>query len=338
MKRYFFPLLILFLFVLYYFPILHETPDTNQNKGLTEEPTLMSDMDKVYPLPVSGYEHYIGKPIEDYQSRYGEPDSVVSNEDGTQWWSYSETVEEYLQLEVSDSLIQSIFVLGDQVNTGSLRIGMSRENVFDETQLAKHFYFDHENRSYHLTLSTKNMELFPLVEFENNSFAVLYFYPETDIIYAIRFLTYDKIMQLNYYFIEDMNSQMDEVDIIRKDIHRNDQINQLHLQEYFSIIRVKNNLEPYLSSEELENIADSLANDLGSNQLLYKELSPYKKSEIDDSTYLLKYISGNQIYDSAMQLGLFYAIQENREMLLNEEYKEFIIKVKDDDLFIVIKE
>ncbi|QII82686.1 CAP-associated domain-containing protein [Jeotgalibaca arthritidis] len=332
--------LLFFLLALYYIPIFMSSPDYSQPKIETNQQTMSLEIDGVYPLPVSGYEHYLGQSVADYQSRYGDPEHMITSEQDpqTSWWSYLENSHEYVQIEVNNQEIQSIFVLGDAINTGSLKIGMSRENVLDETQLGEQFMFSHSDRMYRLTLSKRNMKLFPLVEFDNQSFAILYFYPDCDEIYAIRYLTYEKILGLNYYFIEEMNSDEEGISIKNRNRLANDQINQAMLEEYINVLRLNANLAPYPHIDEGRSIVNDLLRDDTIDFQSYKELTSYRHPEFPDQAFKLKYMSGTQVYDPAMKFGLFYSTKENQRIVLNENNQDMSIAIEDDNLLLFVNE
>ncbi len=53
--------LLFFLLALYYIPIFISSPDYSQPKIEMSQQTMSLEIDGVYPLPVSGYEHYLGQ-------------------------------------------------------------------------------------------------------------------------------------------------------------------------------------------------------------------------------------------------------------------------------------
>jgi len=57
--------------------VRHEQTDFDENAG--------------YPLPVTGYESYIGQPISAYTAKHGEPVRIGKAYGDSEWWTFGTT-------------------------------------------------------------------------------------------------------------------------------------------------------------------------------------------------------------------------------------------------------
>ena len=143
---------------------------------------------------------------------------------------------------------------------------------------------------------------------------------------------------LNYYFIEEMNSDEEGISIKNRNRLANDQINQAMLEEYINVLRLNANLAPYPHIDEGRTIVNDLLRDDTIDFQSYKELTSYRHPEFPDQAFKLKYMSGTQVYDPAMKFGLFYSTKENQRIVLNENNQDMSIAIEDDNLLLFVNE
>lgn len=332
-----FVLSVLFLFSLYYLPIFVEQQEMPAPKGTKEEiqEKTMDVDDRVYPMPVSGYEHYMNEPVEQYVARYGEPARIAPSGLGTEWWTYDTEPGKYVQLEVKDNTIYSIFVLGNQINTGPFRIGMSRENVYDETELAKEFVFTEEGKEYYLSLSAQEWKWFPLIQFENETFLMIFIHPENNEIYGLHYVSPQQLRDLNFYTV--VNTETEEAEPVMEVPVQSPAVlaeKERQLYSYIEISRLNQNLPSLEPSTELNELAEEMTEELGKGELTFEEMPP--TDEVDQEVESL-YISGDRIFDTPTQFGLLFSNKNNRKVLKEPSFQSIALKVIDDDLLFLLK-
>lgn len=345
MKRRILFLFPLFLFLLYYGPIAWENfqkePAIVMERPATEEDQRTNE--DIHPLPVTGFEHYIGNPIDAYVERHGEPNRIGPSGSGGEWWIYGSEQQDYVQVEVKNDIIQSLFVLGKNVNTGSLRVGMTRENVYDETALAKIFSFDVDGTPYHLTLYDKEREMFPLIKFENNSFVMLFFHPDTGEIYGLRYLSPETLLHTNYYHVTGEEEEEYIPRIVEKAPEIVEEEKQEQLISFFSIMRRQAGKESLLSTDQMNRLADDISDTVGKNQLTFGEIivenekGDFNQEEPYASIKEMEYIIGKEVYDTPTQFGMFMLESKNRKLLLDSEAEEIGLKTMGDDFLLLLR-
>lgn len=317
------------MFILYYFPIVYDEVWRNplqETKQLRVEIN-QKEKNDVHPLPVMGFEHYIGLPIEDYIERHGQPLRTGPSNFGAEWWTFSVRQEEYVQIEVKNGFIRSVFVMGEEVNTGPIGIGMTQENIYDETELTDYFSFQSEGIEYNLSLTKNDLEMFPLIYFENNSFVMLFFHPERDSVYALRYLSAEALLQTNYYSI---TSDEDELPFAYTPTKEKDKLvlfeKEKQLLTLFSIIRKQNGEAPLTQGNQMDTKSR-----FSTEEETVESIQPMEEKDKYDKAKETKYVSGRDVIDTPIQFGLFMKDSRNRELLLNESWKELSIKAMKDD-------
>lgn len=296
----------------YYGPILYNEGEMPSEKveDIGSVAMVTKTEGEVHPLPASGFEHYVGQPVQVYVDRHGDPGHVYSEgSNGKTWWSYDGDLNKSLQLEVQDGVIHSLFVLGSNVQTGAIQIGMNRDNVYDETRLSRRFAFESSGAQYTLTLKRDELENFPLVQFDNDSFAMLFFHPETKEIYGIRYLSPQALLDLNYYHIEGR-----EAVPLRDDVAPA----SLLLEHYVSVMRHENDLQPLAISEELKQYGTELVKTEGIQAVAFGNLS----KEASDGKRVA-YSLGDGINDPPLRFGLMFLEDSYRHLMLEPDYAAF---------------
>lgn len=343
MKKIVFVLSIFFLFVLYYFPIVYDEVLKNplqETKQLSTEIT-QKEEDDVHPLPVTGFEYYIGLPIEDYVERHGPPLRTGPSNFGAEWWTFTVHPEEYVQIEVKNGIVRSIFVMGEDVNTGPIRIGMTQENIYDETELTDYFSFQSEGIEYELSLTKDDLEVFPLIYFENNSFVMLFFHPERDNVYGLRYLSAEALLQTNYYSI---TSEEEDPSFVYPLTNEKNKLvlseKEEQLLALFSIMRQQSGAAPLSQVDQMEQPNKStpqmnMRNYFSSEKEMSESIQSIEELDRHDKVKEVEYVKGYGVFDTPIQFGIFMRDSHNRELLLNEAWKELSIKAMEDDFVIL---
>ena len=342
MKRKVLFLTFFFLLLFYYAPIFYneiKSTDSISTPSISNEKNQEGDK-KISPLPVTGFEGYIGSSIEDYVERHGEPIRIGSNGFGGEWWVFKSEYQDYVQIEVEDQLIESIFVLGELVDTGPIRIGMTKENVYDETKLDKHFSFIFEKAHYQLSLNKQDLKTFPLIKFENDTFVMLFLHPEKETIYGLRFLSYEALLRMGYYDIKIEEEHLIN-NQIEKDLNK-DVVSEKETQffDFFSVISEQQRSKPLKRTEELDQLAEEIIQQVDKNEFIFGE-NKFKNDKLIeeleryDKVKEIEYVIGNEIIDTPTQFGIFVVHSKNHDLLIDASLEEMSVKAFEDNLLLL---
>lgn len=288
----------------------------------------------VYPMPISGYEHYLTQTVDSYQSRYGEPSYTFEASNGSNWMVYQDDPTRYLQLEVNQDDIQSIYVMGDAVNTGPFRVGMTRDNILDETQLASEFHFSLSDELLTIQLTKEQQDFYPLIQYENDTFLMVFLHPDTGKIYGLRYLTAESLVELGFYQIRTASDDsVVQNSIVTSNAKTNQKEKATQFYTFINIVRMENDLPPLQFSQELLMEATALAQELSAQELTFSEFPNVNNVDSPDGFF---YVSGYHIQDIPVQFSAIINNPKNRSLLLNPSYTEIAIHtIEDDSLFLV---
>nr|WP_319219018.1 CAP-associated domain-containing protein [uncultured Trichococcus sp.] len=251
-------LFILFVFIAYALPLyLDDGERAMPSLNVASNERTSIDENKGYPLPVTGYESYIGQSIGAYTAKHGEPIRVGEAYGGSEWWIFGTDATDYIQIGVKDDIIRSLYILGNKIETGMYTIGMTQDNVLDEAYLARDFQVTVDGTLYEIALSENQKERTPLIQFENDSFVVLLFDEVTKTVYGMYFLSNEALLELEYYSLASEKNYESE----REDWERNvaaDAENVLQIKSLLGIMRERRGLAVFQESEELGQAAGEL--------------------------------------------------------------------------------
>jgi len=251
-------LFILFVFIAYALPLYVDDGErTIPPASILRNEQSSIDENKGYPLPVTGYESYIGQPIAAYTARHGEPVRIGKAYGGSEWWVYGTTAADYIQIGVKDDTIRSLYILGNKIEAGMFTIGMTQENVLDEGYLAKEFQLTADDAQYELALSKKQKELTPLIQFENDSFVVLLFDGVTKTVYGMYFLSIEALLDLEYYSVVSDEAYESARDDWERSVAA-DEENVRQIKSILNVLRERRGLTMFQESEALSAAAGEL--------------------------------------------------------------------------------
>lgn len=244
-------LFILFIFIAYALPLYVDDGErTLPSSSVVNNEQTSIDENKGYPLPVTGYESYIGQSIGAYTAKHGEPIRVGEAYGGSEWWVFGTNAADYIQIGVKDDIIRSLYILGNKIETGMYTIGMTQENVLDEGYLARDFQVTVGDTPYELALSKKQKERTPLIQFENDSFVILLFDEVTKTVYGMYFLSNEALLDLEYYSVVSEESYETERDDWERSVAA-DEENVQQIKSILGILRERRGLTMLQESEEL---------------------------------------------------------------------------------------
>lgn len=251
-------LFILFIFIAYALPLYVDDGErTMSPSSIVNNDQTSIDENKGYPLPVTGYESYIGQSIGTYTAKHGEPIRVGEAYGGSEWWIFGTNAADYIQIGVKDDIIRSLYILGNKIETGMYTIGMTKENVLDEAYLARDFQVTVGDTPYELVLSKKQKERTPLIQFENDSFMILLFDEVTKTVYGMYFLSNEALLDLEFYSVVSEEAYETERDDWERIIAA-DEENVQQIKSILGILRERRGLTMFQESEELGTAADDL--------------------------------------------------------------------------------
>lgn len=139
-------------------------------------------------LQAQGFATYIGKDIQELQKEYGEPTEIIPSGFDYDVWVYGTKVQEYFEVNVSKQVIQAIKAFSQEEQLQPFWVGMSLIDMSELTTIYSNFNFDYQEEHYDIELMEEDMNYYPLVAFDNETFGILHFSQGTGKLEAVTYL------------------------------------------------------------------------------------------------------------------------------------------------------
>ena len=358
--------LIAFLFVMivsYALPIfLPHTSSSMKDKEVNHEQSLGKEPSFIQgTLPASGYSKWIGQSAKKFSQQFGKPNDKYAISQTHEWWSYGEDATDYYQVLVVNDKVESILVVGKQVETDGLRPGMGMDELTMVTTLYSNFSFEYHRENYIIELSEEDMNYQPLLAFENGTFAIVHFSQMTGKIIAIRYLSSLDLLTLMPYQLLSGNL-LDIGDSLFNSAEIDEKQRTHHFVTLLNILRQSDQLELVTPSTELDQLASEFAQQflMKQDQVLSENRFEAMLEERENHTYewafyldadevmALKQLTGTSQTDLSVLLYMpsqdtsFVAMNAYGELayllpLDDEDVNQIGVAFKDDFIVVLLK-
>lgn len=239
-------------------------------------------------IPAVGLSTYINRPQSDLEEEFGPALSTQETGFGYMVASYKDKIRNiFIEANIKDNVVQAIKVAGkatDRINP--FHFGMNLTDLTEVTTLFANFSFDYNGEPIAIELSEEDMNYRPLIAFDNESFAILFFGQGNNLLYGITYMNKDSLMQLMPYQLDNGAVTTYQVaDLSAEEWVATDQANALRGTNLVNYLRNLENLDSYLSSVELSATSSQLASQLAiAPESIIKEESLHQWTNIFPSS------------------------------------------------------
>lgn len=263
MKRtvWFLTIFVLVLAVLYmepvFFPPASQSSVTENNQKPREKISSLSYDE----IPAAGLSAFINKSEDSIKESLGEPVSTQNTGLGYMTNIYEDKVRElFIEANVKDNIVQSIKVAGKSTDKiAPFHFGMSLTELTDITTLFPNFSFDYNDAKVDIELSEEDMNYRPLIAFDNDTFAILFFGQENNELYAVDYVNEDALLRLMPYQLNsDETFAYTLEDLPDEKWLEINEGNVARAKGLISYLRKIEGYDTYLHSDTLRYDADSL--------------------------------------------------------------------------------
>lgn len=170
------------------------------------------------------------------------------------WLVYGMNEKTYLQIEIRDGIVSSVFSLGSEIDIAPFSVGMTLSDVAEVLPIDSYFEFVYDDKQFEIELTEDDMNYRPLVVFTNGTYALLHFNYDTGELYGIRYLDKKTLLELSPYqsteeiVAEDANPNNE----LKKQI---DESNAEQLVAIVNVLRQRDQLEPYQKNSKLAKVS-----------------------------------------------------------------------------------
>lgn len=205
MKRVIGFLSILFLVLIGYYlqPVLF--PPTQRKVSVTTTNQVVRHKAlKHQTIKAEGYANYISRPIETFEQKFGQPTKIEDS--GFFFQTRDYTLDQgILEVNVEAGKISAIKVMAKKADVKPFKFGMTTSQLSDQINLSADFALSYDEEPVAIELSESDMRFRPLVAFDNDTFAILFFNGENEKMVGAVYLDIENLLRLMPYQINSGN-------------------------------------------------------------------------------------------------------------------------------------
>lgn len=218
-------------------------------------------------ISTSGYAVYVGGKTSDFIEKFGEPkEKKVTNFD-YELWIYGTQDSDYLEVNVRSERILAIKAFNETEHTKPFNLDMTLSEVSELTTIYSNFAFTYESQKYDIELTEEDMNYRPLIAFDNDTFAILFFNQGSGELTATVYLNDEMLLTLMPYQLYE--GEPLSVQVIKSDESLNSEKSQ-QLIRVINLIKMREGLPSYYVNTESQKNA----------KMLYELLQKEQKSII----------------------------------------------------------
>ncbi|MGC6767615.1 CAP-associated domain-containing protein [Enterococcus sp. LJL128] len=150
-------------------------------------------------LPASGFSLYIGKNSTDFVKEFGEPLTKYDTGLGYELWTFGEEDSEYMELSVSNGKIAAVKAFNDTENTAPFDMGMNLSDISELTTIYSNFDIEYNQETFSIELMEEDMNYRPMIAFDNDTFAILFFTHGKDVLSGVVYLSKEYLLTVMPY-------------------------------------------------------------------------------------------------------------------------------------------
>lgn len=312
-------------------------------------------------LPASGYALYIGKKINEFTAEFGEPLTSYDTGLGYELWTFGEEDSEYMEVSVKNKEICSVKAFNTTENVSPFRLGMTLSEVSDITTIFSNFEVEYESMSYSIELMEEDMNYRPLIAFDNDTFAVLFFTHGKDVLSGVVYLSKEYLLTVMPYQlitgealpIAINESTPEVVDEKQKTITR--MVNMIRIKEelpaYSYHVSAEKNAEQlyqfyeantaeFLSVERLESLSRVKSESLGEIATSFIFTNAEFRSMLDKSELTLRKSQGifmTPVYDLSFTALYWFSDGAYYARLSHSENEAMGVAFSKEDVLVLIQ-
>lgn len=253
-------------------------------------------------ISATGYAAYIGKKTSDFVTKFGEPLEKQKTDMGYELWIYGEKDADYVELNVQDEKISVIKALNNSKETVPFSMGMKLSAVSELMTIYSNFAFTYKENNYNVELMEEDMNYRPLIAFDNQTFAILFFNHGTGNLAAVTYLDKEVLLTLMpYQLIEG-----EEIPFpLTTQSSRFDAVKSNQVIRVVNLLKLSENLPTYRVNTESQKNAQRLFETLTKNQknILSLERAENRQFSREQMTTASVFTLSNDEYQKLLKVG-----------------------------------
>lgn len=200
--------IVLSVIIAFYMQPVWFPPELEGKK--TQEQQVQNQMTtwKYQKLQATGFSTYIGQSVTELEQQYGDPYERSSSGFGFETRYYKDQVNHLsFEANIENDQVTAIKVLNaDEMNVAPFSLGMTMQDLTEITTIYTNFTFQYKETEIGIELMEEDMNYRPLIAFDNETFAILFFDQNSNGLFSIVYLDKESLLKLLPYqvFGEDL--------------------------------------------------------------------------------------------------------------------------------------
>ncbi|KIL47596.1 CAP domain-containing protein [Jeotgalibacillus campisalis] len=323
---------ILVVLVIIFLIGFYDGPSVQENELLQNEPVKLSRDDKGTNVPAdlsdgltrpkSGISVYIGKSVEEFITKWGEPDRIDPGYYDLEWLIYQGGAEAYIQVAVKDETVKAIYVLGENIDLSPFKIGQPLEEIYRFTMITSEIIVESDNGVYQFELSEQDLHTRLLVPF-GDMYGQLFVDRFTGNILAVYFMDKETLLEQRPYELV-YRGDLPAVPVEQANQTEIDAAAEQQLFEMTNVIRKQRSISALKPDFQLAGIAKEQSRLLYEDSLLTDEsLQGTLQQRLTEGIASFEEASENSASNYTHSFSVLHAwmnSEGHRETMLKEEY------------------
>lgn len=154
-------------------------------------------------IKTAGYAQYVGETSAKFIDTFGEPINKQSTNLGDELWIYGQHESDYVEVTIRNNVVAAIKAFNDSKKIQPFMIGMTLSDVSEQMTIFSNFTFSYNDETFSVELMEEDMNFRPLIAFDNQTFAILFFDHVTGKLAAVTYLNKEMLLTLMPYQLVD---------------------------------------------------------------------------------------------------------------------------------------
>lgn len=155
-------------------------------------------------IKTEGYAQYIGQPIETIEQKFGK--AIKTEDSGFFFQTRDYALDQgTLEVNVEGGKVSAIKVMAKKADIKPFKFGMTSSQLSDKINLSADFALTYDEEPVAIELSENDMRFRPLIAFDNDTFAMLFFNGDNEKLIGAVYLDLENLLRLMPYQINSGN-------------------------------------------------------------------------------------------------------------------------------------
>ncbi len=156
---------------------------------------------KYQKLETSGFSTYVGQSVDELEQRFGDPYERLTSGFGFETRYYHDQITHLsFEANITKDKVSTIKVLNtDNSTIAPFYLGMTMQDLTEITTIYTNFNFQYNGTDVGIELMEEDMNYRPLIAFDNDTFAILFFDQSSNGLFSFVYLDKTSLLKLHPY-------------------------------------------------------------------------------------------------------------------------------------------